>query len=64
MQTTWQRLAPDGVRWAPKFKNGAMDGNLTNLVVMTILLNRAVTLYWENRPEARELSVVNARVAV
>lgn len=64
MQTTWQRLAPTGTRWAPKFKKGSKDGNMSNMVVQMILLDRAVTMYWENRPNSRELSVVQGSVAV
>lgn len=64
IQTTWQRVAPSGPEWAPKFDKGALPGNLSNILVMNLLLNRAITLYWQRRPSVPGMSDVEGSVAV
>jgi hypothetical protein len=49
MQTTWQRLAPEGQVWLTRFSKGAMHKHMTTLTVQTLLLDRAFMLYWKNR---------------
>jgi len=64
MQTTWQRLRPIGPGWDQKFLKGSMDKNISTWRCAMVLLDRAVTLYWERRPDPRELSEVEDMVAV
>ena len=64
IQTTWQRLAPPGPEWATKFDKGALPGNMSNVLAGTLLLDRAITLYWQRRPCPRKMSVVEGSVAV
>ena len=64
MLTTFQRLKPSGGGWDTKFIKGAMDGNMSTLRAMDLLLNRALTLYWQRRPDPRELSDPVDTVAV
>jgi hypothetical protein len=53
MQTTYQRLKPEGDQWQAKHDRGSLKGNPSNLLVMSLLLDRAVSLYWANRPDVR-----------
>lgn len=64
MFTTYQRLKPDGPGWDTKFRKGSLEKHWSNLRIMDYLLARAETLYWERRPDPRELSVATDTVAV
>lgn len=53
MMTTRQRLTPKGEQWRPRMVYGRMDRNPSNFQVMMELLDRSVTLYWQNRESRR-----------
>lgn len=57
IQTTMQRLTPPGEQWTyrrqPLGRGRVIGRHSSNIVVMASLLDRAVTLYWENRPDPR-----------
>lgn len=56
--TTWKRYAPEGKDWEPpRADHGGMQRSPTTTRTLTLLVDRAVSLYWKRRPNPAETVV-------